>query len=95
MENSARVLRAKLGGRPLNDAAATVLETRTHVKGDRDFLFGFLRELARTIRWVSENPEDRASVGALQRDVAALLAFGLENNIQAGTRARRTPGNGV
>lgn len=79
----------------MNDAAITVLETRFHVKGDRDFLFGFLREFAQTIRWVSENPEDRSAAGALQRDVAALLAFGGENNIQAGTRARRTPGNGV
>ena len=88
MENSARVLRAKLGGRPLNDAATTVLETRKHVKGDRDFLFGFLRDMAQAVRWVIENPDDRAAVLEFTRQLSALLAFAEERNVPAGGRVQ-------
>ena len=73
---------------------ATILETRTHVKGDRDFLFDWLRALSRAIRRVQQFPGDEAAARALQLEFLALHAFGEEDNIQAGA-TRRASANSV
>jgi hypothetical protein len=61
---------------------AVLLQTRTHVAGDRDFLFSYLRDLCRLARRARH---DEAAQLAFFEQMMALEAFVEEDNIQGKT----------